>query len=87
MGRTEGYEIVGVKDDTGATVNPATEDTLKKLVGFGIGEFNEIKLTRVTSGNGVGEIETVVYKLSGDVIATLTLTYDASNEIDTITKT
>lgn len=46
--------------------------------------YNEVDLTYVTSGNGVGQIATAVYKLAGTTIKTLTLTYDASNNLSTV---
>lgn len=58
--------------------------------GFNLPEYDYIELTYVTSGNGVGEIETVTYKIggaSGTTVATLTITYNASDEISSITKT
>jgi len=81
---------VGLNDSLEAEINPATEDTLQKLVGFDIGEFDYIALTYVAAGDGVGEIETVTYKnggAGGTTVATLTITYNASDEISTITKT
>ena len=60
------------------------------LVGFEIPAYNYIALTYVAAGNGAGEIETVTYKTGGSggtVVATLTLTYNASDEIATVTKT
>jgi hypothetical protein len=44
-------------------------------------EHDEIALTYITSGNGTGEIGTVVYKLATVTQATLTLTYDATNRL------
>lgn len=44
-------------------------------------EFDQISLTYVTSGNGIGEIETATYKLDTVTVATLTLSYDASNRL------
>jgi hypothetical protein len=87
MGRTEGFETVGLKDDTDIVINPSTEDTLKKLVSFGIGEFDQILITYVAAGDGAGEIETATYKLSGGTIATLTLAYNGDNKLSSITKT
>jgi hypothetical protein len=55
--------------------------------GFNIPEYDSIELTYVAAGNGVGEIETVVYKYDGNTVATINLTYNASNEITSITKT
>lgn len=48
--------------------------------------YNEIDLTYIAAGNGVGEIATATYKLSGVVVATLTLSYDASNRLSTVVK-
>ena len=51
--------------------------------------YDYISLTYISSGNGAGEIETVTYKMGGSggtSVATLTLTYDASNRIETITR-
>lgn len=76
------------EQDPGAGL--ATEETLQKLVGFEIPAYDYIDLTYVASGNGVGEIETVVYKTGGSggtTVATLTLAYDANNNISSVTKT
>lgn len=57
--------------------------------GFEIPVHDYITLTYVAAGNGAGEIETVVYKTGGaggSTVATLTLTYNASDEIATVTK-
>ena len=73
--------INGVDDST-------TE--LQKLIGFEIPAYNYLALTYVAAGNGVGEVETVTYKTGGSggtTVATLTLTYNASNEVATVTKT
>jgi hypothetical protein len=43
--------------------------------------YDEIALTYVPSGNGVGEIATVTYKLATVTVKTLTLTYDSSNRL------
>jgi hypothetical protein len=48
-------------------------------------EYDQISLTYVPSGNGVGEIYTATYKYQGNTVATLTMTYDSSHRlIDTI---
>jgi hypothetical protein len=44
-------------------------------------EYDQISLTYVAAGNGVGEIETATYKLDGNTIATLTLSYDAQDRL------
>ena len=81
---------VGIEDSLESEINPATEETLQKLVGFDIGEFDYIALTYVSSGNGEGEIETATYKTGGSggsTVATLTITYNSDDEISSITKT
>jgi len=63
---------------------------LQKLVGFEIPEYDYIALTYVAAGSGAGEIETVIYRSGGSggtIVATLTLAYNAANEISSITKT
>jgi len=54
--------------------------------GFDFGKYTAISITYVAAGNGAGEIETVVYKNGGQTTATLTLAYDASNNLETVTK-
>lgn len=49
-------------------------------------EHDELEITYVTAGNGIGEIETVLYKLSTATVATLTLSYDASNRLIGVVK-
>lgn len=52
-------------------------------------EFDHITLTYVAAGNGAGEIETVTYRnggAGGTVVATLTLAYDASNNLVTVAR-
>ena len=76
------YITIRVDDDGNA---------LSKLVGFEIPSYDYIALTYFGAGDdGEGEIETVVYKTGGaggTTVATLTLAYNASNEISSITKT
>jgi len=89
MARTDGSKSK-LLNKVGVEINPATEDTLSKLVGFSIPTYDYIALTYVAAGDGVGEIETVVYKTGGSggtTVATLTLAYNVSNEISSITKT
>jgi len=57
--------------------------------GLDIPVHDYIALTYVAAGNGVGEIETVVYKTGGSggsTVATLTLAYDANDKLSTVTK-
>lgn len=48
--------------------------------------YNEIDLTYVPSGNGAGQIATAVYKLSSTTVATLTLSYNSSNQLISVVK-
>lgn len=50
-------------------------------------KYNDLQLTYVAAGNGVGEVETVTYFLDATEICTLTLTYDASNRITRVQRT
>ena len=57
---------------------------------FNIPAYDYLALTYVATGNGVGEVETATYKTggsSGTTVATLTIAYNASNEISSVTKT
>lgn len=54
--------------------------------GFVPSSYNEISLTYVTSGNGIGEIETVVYKLDSVSVGTLTLSYNSSNNLSGVVR-
>lgn len=55
--------------------------------GFVTEPFDEIDLTYVPSGNGVGEIQTATYKLAGVTVNILTLSYDSSNRLSSVVKT
>lgn len=71
--------------------NLATESTLQDLNNKTAGAlvpvaFDEIQLTYVTSGNGIGEIATAVYKSSSTTVATLTMTYDSNNKLTNVVK-
>lgn len=51
--------------------------------------FDYIAVTYVAAGNGVGEIETVTYRTggaAGSLVATLTLAYDGSNRLASVTR-
>lgn len=65
------------------------ESSVGGLWGFVKASYDYIALTYVAAGNGVGEIETVTFKTGGaggTTVATLTLAYNASNEISSVTK-
>lgn len=84
-------EMLGVDPDTN-TINRAKVNSGGQLSiadGFSIPSYDYIALTYVATGNGVGKIETATFKTggsSGTTIATLTLAYNASNEIESVTK-
>jgi hypothetical protein len=67
-------------------INPATDDTLKQILGFDVPVYDSITLTYVSAGNGAGEIETVVYKNGLTTVATLTLAYNSDDKLSTVTK-
>lgn len=72
------------------TAKARKEVSLPLVGGFEIPVYDYIVLTYVAAGNGVGEIETVVYKTGGAggiTAATLTLAYDANDKLSTVTKT
>lgn len=46
--------------------------------------YDEVDLTYVTVGNGIGQIQTAVYKLATVTVKTLTLTYDGSDRLSTV---
>jgi len=61
-----------------------------KLIGFEIPAYDYLAISYVATGNGAGEIETVVYKTGGSggtIVATLTLSYNSDNELSGVTKT
>ena len=63
---------------------------LDNLTGLEIPNHDYIALTYVTVGNGIGEIETAVFKTGGSggtTVATLTLAYDANDNLISVTKT
>ncbi|MEE8382234.1 MAG: hypothetical protein V3R78_10230 [Thermodesulfobacteriota bacterium] len=77
-------------DVSSASPLPVTDIQIANLVGFEIPAYDYIALTYVAAGNGAGEVETVVYKTGGSggtTVATLTLAYNASDEISAVTKT
>ena len=89
-------KIIAFEDEVGAqteiptAVSPSKPLPVISSASFNIPQHDYIALTYVAAGSGVGEIETVVYKSGGSggtTVATLTLAYNASNEISSITKT
>lgn len=49
-------------------------------------QHDSVEITYVAAGNGLGEVETTVYKRNGKVVATLTYTYNADDKVSSITK-
>lgn len=93
-GRT--FQVVQLADSSGAIINPASgivsggttdvnvTNTVDTLTGLSIPEHDHIALT-YTGSNLTG----VVYKTggaTGTTVATLTLTYDGSNNLTSVTK-
>ena len=83
-----------VQNASGTVVNPSTEEKqdeiltdLDKLIGFEVPSYDEIDLTYVAAGNGVGELETVTYSKSSSPVFQLTLTYNSDNEISKVANT
>jgi len=73
-----------------STEQSAQTTLLQGIAGFTVSGYDYIALTYVAAGNGAGEIETVTFKTGGSggtTIATLTLAYNASNEISSVTRT
>lgn len=64
----------------------ATEATIAaRLTGSLVPKaYDEIDLTYVPSGAGVGQIQTAVYKLATVTVKTVTITYDGSDRISTV---
>ena len=92
MSRTESLDA-SIADGE-LLANEAKQDLmitkLENLAGFTFPSYDYIGLTYVTVGNGIGEIETITYKTGGaggTIVALFTLTYDANDELSTVTKT
>ena len=66
-------------DDVGT---PISEDNPLPIINFSqlVPEiYDQVSMTEITSGNGIGEIGTITYKLAAATVATLTLTYSSTN--------
>lgn len=66
------------------TSNAQVENTLLAIAGFLTQPYNNMVITYVTVGNGIGEIATVVTKMGVTTVQTMTLTYDVNNNLSTI---
>lgn len=49
-------------------------------------EWDEVDFTYVAAGNGVGEIEDMIFKLAAATVLTITFSYNANDEISNIAK-
>lgn len=67
--------------------NTVVENTLEAIAGFFTLPYDNMVLTYVAAGNGVGKIETVTTKQGVTTVQTLTITYNASNKISTVAVT
>ena len=80
----------GATEVTLDAVLTQVEELNSRLGGSFVAEsFDYCAVTYVAAGNGVGEIETVVYKTGGSggtTVATLTLAYNASNKLSSVTR-
>lgn len=70
----------------------STESTLTSLLNKTAGalipvSYDELALTYVTVGNGIGQVATVVYKAATVTVATLTLSYDANDKLVGVVRT
>jgi len=68
-------------------VNPDGTNIGSGLISSG---YDYIVLTYVVSGNGAGQIQTVIFKTGGaggTTVSTQTFTYTANNVVETVTKT
>ena len=71
------------------TQKATDEGALQAIAGLVTDAYDYVELTYVSAGNGLGEIETAVYKsggAGGTTVATLTLVYDGSDRLSTVTK-
>lgn len=72
-----------LQDGVNTRDNPLYTIKIDNLVPF---QYDNIELTYVAAGNGVGEIETVTYKDGSTTVSTLTLTYNADNKIISVVR-
>ena len=73
-------------DDSGSAItdtNPLPVTAFNSLI---TEDYDSIDLTYVSVGNGIGEIETAVYKLASATVATLTLSYNGDDKLSGVVK-
>jgi len=85
----DGTTLVDVTANNELNVKDADLDA-KLAAALVIEDHDHLTITYRTSGNGIGEIDQVAYRTGGgggSVVATLTLVYDGSDRLSTVTKT
>ena len=87
---------INTQGKSGLNSDPSTETKqddiiteLEALNSLAPATYDYVGLTYVAAGDGAGEVETVIFKTGGaggTTISTLTLAYDASDRLSTVTK-
>lgn len=81
---------IGPGFDANQVIEASFNDTLQalnvsNLTGTLVPEvYDNVAFTYVDSGNGAGDISTMIFKLSTLVVATLNFTYDSSNRVTSV---
>lgn len=65
--------------------SPSDTILLEAIASPVLDEWDNREFTYVASGNGVGNIETIVYKFGSTTVATRTFTYDSNHNLITDT--
>jgi hypothetical protein len=87
LSMAEGGKFVKLNEPIASTLPHGSYAILTYSVGgeapaqLAIPPYDEFDITYVDSGNGEGEIETITYKRGGDVVATVTFTYNSNNKL------
>jgi len=85
--------VIGPGYDSNQAIEASFNENLEAINVINLGGnlvpdiYDEIDLTYVPSGPGVGQIQTAIYKLQTLTIATLTLSYDGSNRLISVVRT
>ena len=77
----------GVSSEVDATIVGQPINVIVNNDPYGIGEYDETDFNYISSGNGEGEVGSVVYKLAGSTVATLTYTYDDEDRMINVQRT